>query len=282
MGRRTWLKIYADAWLRGTLREETAEIRGVWADLLALAADSAYGDEGAIQLAPGVGLTDVQVGDILNLTREEWSRAKPRLVKTDRIKVDEGNCIQIVNWKRYQSEYARQKPYRGKGSETSLEDEKKRRRAKRGKSAPKTKTPKVTRKSDTRKLHRERDIERERDKEQKTDKDTVGQGARRCPWVKVVVDYLNVQIGSKFKHTSKKTVSLITARFREGWEITDFRKVIDLKCAQWSSEKEMRGYRRPETLFGSKFESYLNEAELGGQKEKRNMGDIVGRGREAV
>lgn len=277
MGRRTWLKLYADAWLRGTLREETAETRGVWGDLLALAADSAYGDEGMIQLAPGVGLTDVQIEDILQLTKEEWGAAKPRLVVTDRIKVVDGNCIQIVNWKRYQSEYSRQKQYRGKGSETSLKSKKKPNTGKKRKSArKKKKKAKVTPKSDTRKLHRERDIERDIDKTTEKDKDTVGQ-ARPDALVKVVVDYLNAQIGSRFKPDSKKTAAFITARMKEGWELLDFRKVIDLKCAQWDCEPEMRRYRRPETLFGTKFESYVNEAELAGKKKKRNMGDIVGR-----
>jgi len=282
MGRRTWLKLYADAWLRGTLREETAETRGVWGDLLALAADSAYGDEGMIQLAPGVGLTDVQIEDILQLTKEEWGAAKPRLVVTDRIKVDDGNCIQIVNWKRYQSEYSRQKPYRDKRSETSLKSEKKASAAKKKrKTAAKKKRSKVTPKSDTRKLHRERDIERDTDKTTENNKDTVGQ-ARPAAFVKVVVDYLNAQIGSRFKPDSKKTASLITARLKEGWELLDFRKVIDLKCAQWDCEPEMRRYRRPETLFGTHFESYVNEAELAGKKRKRNMGDIVGHGGDAA
>ncbi len=281
MGRRTWLKLYADAWLRGTLREETAETRGVWGDLLALAADSAYGDDGMIQLAPGVGLTDVQIEDVLKLTHDEWATAKPRLVVTDRIKVGEGNCLQIVNWKRYQSEYSRQKQYRGKDEETSLKEKEKAAEAEKRRLRKKKKTPKVTPQSDTRKLHRERDKERERDKKKTNNKDTVGQ-ARPDNLVKVVIDYLNAQIGSRFKPDSKKTVALITARLKEGWELLDFRKVVDLKCAQWDCEPEMRRYRRPETLFGTKFESYVNESELAGKKKKRNMGDIVGDGGSAA
>ncbi len=281
MGRRTWLKLYADAWLRGTLREETAETRGVWGDLLALAADSAYGDEGMIQLAPGVGLTDVQIEDILKLTKEEWSRAKPRLVVTDRIKVAEGNCLQIVNWKRYQSEYARQKQYRGKVDQTSLEAEKKAARAKKRASKRKQKRPKVTPKSDTRKLHRERDREREGDKNTEHTTDTVGQ-ARPHDLVKVIVDYLNTAIGAHFMPSSKKTVSVIKARLREGWKLPDFQKVVDLKCAQWGAEPEMQVCRRPQTLFGTNFESYVNEADLVGKKKKRDMGDIVGHSESAA
>ena len=34
---RTWVKLYCDQWLSGSLRGETPELRGIWADLLALA-----------------------------------------------------------------------------------------------------------------------------------------------------------------------------------------------------------------------------------------------------
>ena len=37
----------------------------------------------------------------------------------------------------------------------------------------------------------------------------------------------------------------------------DFKRVIDLKCDDWSGS-QMEMYLRPETLFGSKFDSYLN------------------------
>ena len=99
----------------------------------------------------------------------------------------------------------------------------------------------------------------------------------------VIVGYLNSTIGSKFKASTKQTVRVITARLKEGWELLDFRKVVDLKCAQWSSEKEMRGYRRPETLFSAKhFESYVNEADLTAKNDSRDMGEIVGRGRKTA
>ena len=114
MGRRTWVKIYADKWLRGTIREEPPEIRGIWVDLLTLAGDSAYGDEGIIRLAPGCGLTDEQICVILNIDNDLWQRAKQRLIETERITVTDHNEIIILNWLKYQSEYMRQKKYREK------------------------------------------------------------------------------------------------------------------------------------------------------------------------
>ena len=38
----------------------------------------------------------------------------------------------------------------------------------------------------------------------------------------------------------------------------DFENVIEKKCAAWKGT-EMEQYLRPETLFGTKFESYLNQ-----------------------
>ena len=112
MGRRTWIKIFSEKWLRGSIRQETPQIRGIWIDLLALAADSAYGDYGLITIAPGIGFTDKQIAKMLNLPRQLWVATKGRLKKTGRILVTNKNEIQIKNWKKYQSEYARQKPQR--------------------------------------------------------------------------------------------------------------------------------------------------------------------------
>lgn len=74
----------------------------------------------------------------------------------------------------------------------------------------------------------------------------------------LVVDYLNEKAGTSFKSTSKKTKQLITARLSDEFEIEDFYKVIDNKVFDWKGT-EWEKYLRPETLFGAKFESYLNQ-----------------------
>lgn len=111
---RTWIKIYCDNWLSGTLREETPELRGIWADLLSLAGSGKYGDTGYISLQNEVGLSDLQFQKILNLSRNKWQKAKTRLLFTERIAVNSQNVIIIINWNKYQSEYERQKPYRNR------------------------------------------------------------------------------------------------------------------------------------------------------------------------
>lgn len=72
-----------------------------------------------------------------------------------------------------------------------------------------------------------------------------------------IVDYLNQKAGTKYKPTSKKTKTCIHARVAEGYSVDDFKTVIDKKCADWIGT-DYEQYLRPETLFGTKFESYLN------------------------
>ncbi|WP_347298148.1 conserved phage C-terminal domain-containing protein [Dolosigranulum savutiense] len=80
----------------------------------------------------------------------------------------------------------------------------------------------------------------------------------RIPYAEIV-DYLNEKTDRQFKSTTKKTQSLIRARLNEGWEVEHFKTVIDNKVAQWKDDNEMQRYLRPDTLFGTKFEGYLNE-----------------------
>lgn len=72
-----------------------------------------------------------------------------------------------------------------------------------------------------------------------------------------IVSYLNEKAGTNFKATTAKTKSAINARLAEGFKVEDFKTVIDKKCAEWIGT-EMQKYLRPETLFGTKFEGYLN------------------------
>ncbi|MES5116038.1 conserved phage C-terminal domain-containing protein [Lactobacillus iners] len=74
-----------------------------------------------------------------------------------------------------------------------------------------------------------------------------------------VIKYLNAKAGTNYRATNKATQRLIKARFNEGMTTKDFKKVIDNKCDDWLKDPKMRGYLRPATLFGSKFESYLNQ-----------------------
>ena len=72
-----------------------------------------------------------------------------------------------------------------------------------------------------------------------------------------IVEHLNSRTGQRYKHTTKKTQTCIHARLEEGFTLEDFKTVIDKKCDEWIGT-EWEKYLRPETLFGTKFESYLN------------------------
>ena len=74
---------------------------------------------------------------------------------------------------------------------------------------------------------------------------------------KTIVSYLNEKAGTNYRHTTAKTRTAIHARLAEGFTVDDFKTVVDKKCADWIGS-EYEKYLRPETLFGTKFEGYLN------------------------
>jgi uncharacterized phage protein (TIGR02220 family) len=75
--------------------------------------------------------------------------------------------------------------------------------------------------------------------------------------METVIPYLNSKAGTSFKQNNKATERLIAARLKEGYGWSDFKTVIDNKVAEWIGNKEMKPYLRPSTLFGTKFEAYL-------------------------
>lgn len=81
--------------------------------------------------------------------------------------------------------------------------------------------------------------------------------------VSEIVDYLNDKAGTKYKASTKSTVSSIKGRIAEGYTLDDFKTVIDKKVKAWKNDPKMAAYLRPETLFRpGHFESYLNEIEV--------------------
>ena len=101
-------------------------------------------------------------------------------------------------------------------------------------------------------------------------KDIVEVDPNKPPY-KEIIDYLNDKTGKVYRWQGKATQSHINARFAEGYTLEDFKNVIDNKAAEWKGGK-MEQYLRPETLFGTKFEGYLNQQH--GEEEKEN-GDSI-------
>ncbi|KEZ87494.1 hypothetical protein IO99_05280 [Clostridium sulfidigenes] len=90
-----------------------------------------------------------------------------------------------------------------------------------------------------------------------------------------IIEYLNLKTGKNFRSSTKITIRLIKARLSEGFTVEDFKTVIDNMKYKWTGTK-FQQYLVPTTLFGNKFETYLNqerkpEKESDGKFKRGNM-----------
>ena len=76
--------------------------------------------------------------------------------------------------------------------------------------------------------------------------------------IDIIVDYLNLKADKSFKRSTPDTKKHISARLKEGFTVDDFKTVIDKKVKEWKGT-DFEKFLRPQTLFGTKFESYLNQ-----------------------
>lgn len=120
------------------------------------------------------------------------------------------------------------------------------------------------------KLSKDNNINKLSSSESNSDPEPEKHKSQKIPYEKIV-DYLNRKTNSHYRPTSKATRRLIKARYNEGFTDMDFKTVIDKKCAEWLQDGNMVQYLRPETLFGTKFEAYLNQPDTG-PIPRRNYG----------
>lgn len=92
----------------------------------------------------------------------------------------------------------------------------------------------------------------------KKNKDNKDNNSNNVELIKDIVNYLNEKAGTSYRYDSAVTQKHINARMAEKYTLDDFKTVIDKKTAEWKNT-DMAKYIRPETLFGSKFENYLNQ-----------------------
>lgn len=89
--------------------------------------------------------------------------------------------------------------------------------------------------------------------------------------IKYIIDHLNDKAGTEYRYTTdltqKKLKSLLTGK--NPYTVEDCITVIDKKCAEWKGT-EWEQYLRPSTLFGNKFEDYLNGKTKKAQKVGAN------------
>ncbi len=91
---------------------------------------------------------------------------------------------------------------------------------------------------------------------------------KEIPYVEIV-SYLNEKTGKNFRADTEETKKLIRARFGK-FSLDEFKRVIDNMASKWKDDPKMADFLRPQTLFGTKFESYLNM----GTAQNDNNGDI--------
>lgn len=222
----------------------------IWFKLLCLAGKN--NNSGVFMLNDRIAYTDEMLATIF---RREINTVRLALSTFEQFGMIEviNNIITIPNWSKHQSldqleskkEYMREYMQGYREKQKQIVD---------GKTSCKTNS-KTNSKAYVSSL--DKDIEKEEEKE-KDIKDIVEKEPTALPIVKEIVDYLNLKAGTKYKANSDKTRKSIEARMNEGYTVEDFKTVINKKTKEWL-KTDMSKYLRPETLFGSKFESYLNQ-----------------------
>ncbi|WP_270607740.1 phage replisome organizer N-terminal domain-containing protein [Bacillus mobilis] len=223
-----------------------------WVKLLSLAGKT--NANGYIFLAENIPYTDDMLATVFNRPLNTVRLALETFHKFGMIEVDQEHYINIKNWGKHQSI---------QGLEKIREDTRKRVAAHRAKKKNKQLDCNVTCNDEVMDIEEDKELDKEEDKDLKDIKeyspDTSQDYAPDQIPYQEIVKYLNDKAEAQYKHTSKKTRELINARWKDGFTLDDFKKVIDTKVNQWINDPNMCGYLRPITLFGTKFESYLNE-----------------------
>lgn len=94
----------------------------------------------------------------------------------------------------------------------------------------------------------------------------IEEGIKVLENVDIIIEYLNEKTNKNYNSKNKSTIKDIQARIKEGYVFDDFKYVIDIKAKQWMNN-DMEQYLRPQTLFGNKFNSYINERPITNGKQ---------------
>lgn len=225
-----WVKITTDMFDNRKIKHlrrlpEGNNIVLIWVMLLTMA--GRCNSSGMIFLTENIPYTSKMLADELDFEENTVKLALATLEQLNMIVTDHG-FFAIAGWEEYQNT---------EGMERIREQTRKRVAAHREKQRQLVTLP-VT-------LRNATDIEEEKEKEEEKE------------IYNTVVSFLNEKAGTKYKATTDKTKRAINARLAEGFTVEDFKTVIGKKCAEWMGT-DMEQYLRPETLFGTKFEGYLN------------------------
>ncbi|WP_340033599.1 phage replisome organizer N-terminal domain-containing protein [Bacillus sp. FSL K6-0138] len=236
----------------------------MWVKLLAQAGKT--NASGYIYLSKNIPYTDEMLATIFNRPLPIVRMALQTFQRFGMIEIDENRFISITNWEKHQNIDAMDK---------IREDTRKRVAKHRAKqkalklSSPSNVTCNVT-VTESNETEEEEEEEKEKENNILSGKpDDASSEKDEIPY-KLIIDLLNKVAGTKYRHTTPKTKTLIKARWNEGFRFDDFKHVILVKCEEWRGT-DLDKYLRPETLFGTKFENYLNQKPKGGRPHDRNI-----------
>lgn len=213
---------------------ESDAILVIWIRLLVLAGKT--NDDGLIYIQRNMPYSEEMLATLFGKNVNTVRLALTTLASFNMIDLSNDGLIAISNWEKHQNVEGMEKVREQNRLRAKKHYEKK-------KNSNVSLTLDITQPNAT-------DIDKELDKERDIDKDKI-------PYSDII-KYLNEATSKSFKVT-QKWKDLIKARWNEGQRLDDFKKVIDVKTNQWLNNQEMNKYLRPATLFGNKFDDYLNE-----------------------
>ena len=213
---------------------ESDAILVIWIRLLVLAGKT--NDDGLIYIQRNMPYSEEMLATLFGKNVNTVRLALTTLASFNMIDLSNDGLIAISNWEKHQNVEGMEKVREQNRLRAKKHYEKK-------KNSNVSLTLDVTQPNAT-------DIDKELDKERDIDKEKI-------PYSDII-KYLNEATSKSFKVT-QKWKDLIKARWNEGQRLDDFKKVIDVKTNQWLNNQEMNKYLRPATLFGNKFDDYLNE-----------------------
>ena len=109
--KRSWVKLWVDECLNGSIREDLdPDERGVWYDLIIYSARCRT--PGVISANETQPISRSRLAGILNISEELLNQTIAKCVVAKRIKISRAGLLHILNWTKYQSESDRVASYR--------------------------------------------------------------------------------------------------------------------------------------------------------------------------
>ncbi|MCY7818999.1 phage replisome organizer N-terminal domain-containing protein [Bacillus inaquosorum] len=237
---------------------ESDTILIIWVKLLAQAGKT--NASGYIYLSENIPYSDEMLAAIFGRPLNIVRLALNTFQKFGMIEINEENYISISNWEKHQNLDAMEKIREQNRKRVQKHREKQ-------KVLQLTSSSNVTcnvteTESNATDIDKELDIDKEKDKDilsGKPDGSSSSKKAKEEIPYKLIIDLLNKVAGTRYRHTTDKTRKLIKKLWKDGFRFEDFKHVILVKTEEWLHDPAMNKFLRPETLFGTKFESYLNQ-----------------------